>query len=97
MQPISVTIQCCVCGLYHDILSLYQEFEILSQIGQLQAFCSCYSLPVDQTISAWLQNHTMLNDQESNELSRALEHPVDPCPNSPSSWSQRLLNKKLPS
>ncbi|XP_064857489.1 ral guanine nucleotide dissociation stimulator-like 1 isoform X2 [Oncorhynchus nerka] len=74
-----------------------REFEILSQIGQLQAFCSCYSLPVDQTISAWLQNHTMLNDQESYELSRALEHPVDPCPNSPSSWSQRLLNKKLPS
>ncbi|XP_041723320.2 ral guanine nucleotide dissociation stimulator-like 1 isoform X1 [Coregonus clupeaformis] len=74
-----------------------REFEILSQIGQLQAFCSCYSLPVDQTISAWLQNHTMLNDQESYELSRALEHPVDPCPNSPSSWSHRLLAKKLAS
>ncbi|KAL1005805.1 hypothetical protein UPYG_G00064200 [Umbra pygmaea] len=72
-----------------------REFEILSQIAQLQASCSCYRFPVDQTISSWLQNHTMLSDQEGYELSRVLEPPVDPCPNSPSSWSQRIINKKL--
>ncbi|XP_029949443.1 ral guanine nucleotide dissociation stimulator-like 1 isoform X2 [Salarias fasciatus] len=72
-----------------------REFEILSQIQQLQASCSHYSLPVRPHITAWLQAHTLLTDQESYELSRELEPPVDPCPNSPNSWSSRLLARKL--
>ncbi|KAM8773440.1 ral guanine nucleotide dissociation stimulator-like 1 isoform 1-T2 [Acanthopagrus schlegelii] len=74
-----------------------REFEILSQIRQLQASCSHYSLPVSTHIATWLQGHTLLTDQESYELSRDLEPPVDPCPNSPNSWSSRLLTKKLSS
>ncbi|XP_075946748.1 ral guanine nucleotide dissociation stimulator-like 1 isoform X1 [Anarhichas minor] len=74
-----------------------REFEILSQIRQLQASCSRYSLPVNPHIAAWLQAHTLLTDQESYELSRDLEPPVDPCPSSPNSWSSRLLTKKLAS
>ncbi|XP_049427858.1 ral guanine nucleotide dissociation stimulator-like 1 isoform X1 [Epinephelus fuscoguttatus] len=74
-----------------------REFEILSQIRQLQASCSHYSLPVNPHITAWLQAHTLLTDQESYELSRELEPPVDPCPSSPNSWSSRLLTKKLAS
>nr|XP_046260482.1 ral guanine nucleotide dissociation stimulator-like 1 isoform X2 [Scatophagus argus] len=74
-----------------------REFEILSQIRQLQASCSHYSLPVNPRITAWLQAHTLLTDQESYELSRDLEPPVDPCPCSPNSWSSRLLTKKLAS
>ncbi|XP_070684176.1 ral guanine nucleotide dissociation stimulator-like 1 [Pempheris klunzingeri] len=74
-----------------------REFEILSQIRQLQASCSHYSLPVDPRITTWLQAHTLLTDQESYELSRDLEPPVDPCPSSPNSWSSRLLTKKLAS
>ncbi|KAM4585514.1 ral guanine nucleotide dissociation stimulator-like 1 isoform 2-T2 [Odontesthes bonariensis] len=72
-----------------------REFEILSQIRQLQAFCSHYSLPDNPCITTWLQAHTLLTDKESYELSCELESPVDPCPNSPSSWSSRLLTKKL--
>ncbi|XP_039663127.1 ral guanine nucleotide dissociation stimulator-like 1 isoform X2 [Perca fluviatilis] len=72
-----------------------REFEIVSQIRQLQASCSNYSLPVNHRIAAWLQAHTLLTDQESYELSRDLEPPVDPCPSSPNSWSSRLLAKKL--
>ncbi|KAF0037805.1 hypothetical protein F2P81_010679 [Scophthalmus maximus] len=72
-----------------------REFEILSQIRQLQTSCSHYSLPVDPRITAWLQAHTLLTDQESYELSRDLEPPVDPCPSSPNLWSSRLLTKKL--
>ncbi|XP_056135872.1 ral guanine nucleotide dissociation stimulator-like 1 [Lampris incognitus] len=72
-----------------------REYEILSQIRQLQASCSQYSLPVNHTITAWLQAHTLLTDQESYELSRDLEPPVDPCPSSPNSWSHRLLTRKL--
>ncbi|XP_078120506.1 ral guanine nucleotide dissociation stimulator-like 1 isoform X2 [Sander vitreus] len=72
-----------------------REFEIVSQIRQLQASCSNYSLPVNHHIAAWLQAHTLLTDQESYELSRDLEPPVDPCPSSPNSWSSRLLTKKL--
>ncbi|XP_054460671.1 ral guanine nucleotide dissociation stimulator-like 1 [Anoplopoma fimbria] len=72
-----------------------REFEILSQIRQLQSSCSRYSLPVNPYITAWLQGHTLLTDQESYELSRDLEPPVDPCPSSPNSWSSRLLTKKL--
>ncbi|XP_051240688.1 ral guanine nucleotide dissociation stimulator-like 1 isoform X1 [Dicentrarchus labrax] len=74
-----------------------REFEILSQIRQLQASCSHYSLPVNPHITTWLQAHTLLTDQESYELSRDLEPPVDPCPSSPNSWSSRLLTKKLAS
>ncbi|KAK1886430.1 Ral guanine nucleotide dissociation stimulator-like 1 [Dissostichus eleginoides] len=74
-----------------------REFEILSQIRQLQASCSHYSFPVNPLIAAWLQAHTLLTDQESYELSRELEPPVDPCPSSPNSWSSRLLTKKLAS
>ncbi|XP_053275349.1 ral guanine nucleotide dissociation stimulator-like 1 isoform X1 [Pleuronectes platessa] len=72
-----------------------REFEILSQIRQLQASCSHYSLPVNPRITAWLQAHTLLTDQESYELSRDLEPPVDPCPSSPNSWSSRLITRKL--
>ncbi|XP_056228503.1 ral guanine nucleotide dissociation stimulator-like 1 isoform X1 [Seriola aureovittata] len=74
-----------------------REFEILSQIRQLQVSCSHYSLSVNPHITAWLQAHTLLTDQESYELSRELEPPVDPCPSSPNSWSSRLLTKKLAS
>lgn len=74
-----------------------REFEILAQIRQLQASCSHYNLPVNTQITMWLQAHTLLTDQESYELSRDLEPPVDPCPTSPNSWSHRLLTKKLAS
>ncbi|KAM4751031.1 ral guanine nucleotide dissociation stimulator-like 1 isoform 2-T3 [Anableps anableps] len=74
-----------------------REYEILSQIRQLQAFCSHYSLLVNSSITAWLQAHTLLTDQESYEWSRELEPPVDPSPNSPNSWSCRLLANKLAS
>ncbi|CAG03312.1 unnamed protein product, partial [Tetraodon nigroviridis] len=74
--------------------SLRQEFEILSQIRQLQASCSQYSLPVNRGVTSWVQAPTLLTDQESYELSRELEPPVDPCPSSPNSWSSRILNKK---
>ncbi|KAM4594920.1 ral guanine nucleotide dissociation stimulator-like 1 isoform 2-T3 [Fundulus diaphanus] len=74
-----------------------REYEILSQIRQLQAFCSRYSLSVNSSITAWLQDQTLLTDQESYEMSRELEPPVDPCPNSPNAWSCRLLANKLAS
>ncbi|CAL8330086.1 unnamed protein product [Lota lota] len=74
-----------------------REFDIISQIHQLQASCSHYSFPVNTPIDTWLQEHTLLTDQESYDLSRSLEPPVDPCPSSPSSWSHRLLNKKFTS
>uniref|UniRef100_A0A8C9YC06 Ral guanine nucleotide dissociation stimulator-like 3a n=1 Tax=Sander lucioperca TaxID=283035 RepID=A0A8C9YC06_SANLU len=44
-----------------------REFEIVSQIRQLQASCSNYSLPVNHHIAAWLQAHTLLTDQERME------------------------------
>uniref|UniRef100_A0A3Q2CTZ8 Ral guanine nucleotide dissociation stimulator-like 3a n=1 Tax=Cyprinodon variegatus TaxID=28743 RepID=A0A3Q2CTZ8_CYPVA len=72
-----------------------EEYEILSQIKQLQGFCSHYRLSVNSCITAWLQAQTLLTDQESYELSRELEPPVDPCPNSPNSRSGRLLATKL--
>uniref|UniRef100_UPI0037E8709C ral guanine nucleotide dissociation stimulator-like 1 isoform X2 n=1 Tax=Semicossyphus pulcher TaxID=241346 RepID=UPI0037E8709C len=74
-----------------------REFEIISQIRQFQASCCHYRLPVNCHIITWLQTHTLLTDQESYELSRDLEPPVDLCPNSPNSWSSRLLTKKLTS
>ncbi|XP_029914341.1 ral guanine nucleotide dissociation stimulator-like 1 isoform X2 [Myripristis murdjan] len=72
-----------------------REFEILSQIRLLQASCSQYSLPHHPRIAAWLQGHKLLTDQESYELSRKLEPPVDL--SSPTSWSHRTLTKKLSS
>lgn len=72
-----------------------RECEILTQIQQLQASCSHYSLTVNTEITDWLQHHAMLTDQESYELSRDLEPPVDPCPHSPNSWSHRLRTKKI--
>lgn len=72
-----------------------REFEILSQIRQLQASCSQYNLPHHTRITAWLQGQKLLTDQESYELSRNLEPPIDLC--SPGAWSHRLLSKKLSS
>nr|XP_046187802.1 ral guanine nucleotide dissociation stimulator-like 1 isoform X1 [Oncorhynchus gorbuscha] len=72
-----------------------REFEILSQIRQLQASCSQYNLPHHTRITAWLQGQKLLTDQESYELSRNLEPPIDLC--SPSARSNRLLSKKLSS
>lgn len=72
-----------------------RECEILTQIQQLQASCSHYSFSVDAEISNWLQAPALLTDQESYDLSRELEPPVDPCPNSPNSWSHRLRTKKI--
>ncbi|XP_030638358.1 ral guanine nucleotide dissociation stimulator-like 1 [Chanos chanos] len=72
-----------------------REFEILSQIRQLQASCAKYTFSSHSHISTWLNSGGLLSDQESYELSRELEPPVDPCPSSPSSWSRRLLTKKL--
>ncbi|XP_077575820.1 ral guanine nucleotide dissociation stimulator-like 1 [Stigmatopora nigra] len=75
-----------------------RECEILSQIRQLQASCSQYQLTVNPRITNWLQSYTLLlTDQESYELSRELEPPVDPCPNSPNLWSGHFPNKKLAS
>lgn len=72
-----------------------REFEVLSQIRVLQASCSQYNLPHHPRIAAWLQGHKLLTDQESYELSRQLEPPVDLC--SPTAWSHRTLTKKLSS
>ncbi|XP_026204271.1 ral guanine nucleotide dissociation stimulator-like 1 [Anabas testudineus] len=73
-----------------------REFEVLSQIRVLQASCSQYSLlPHHPRIAAWLQGHDLLTDQESYELSRQLEPPVDSC--SPPVWKKRSLTKKLSS
>ncbi|XP_051243259.1 ral guanine nucleotide dissociation stimulator-like 1 isoform X2 [Dicentrarchus labrax] len=72
-----------------------REFEVLSQIRVLQASCSQYNLPYHPRIAAWLQGHKLLTDQESYELSRQLEPPVDLC--SPTPWSHRTLTKKLSS
>ncbi|XP_028830587.1 ral guanine nucleotide dissociation stimulator-like 1 isoform X2 [Denticeps clupeoides] len=72
-----------------------REFEILSQIRNLQATCSQYSLTPHPHIMTWLKAANSLSDQESYELSRELEPPVDPCPSSPSSWSHCLIPKKI--
>ncbi|XP_029997932.1 ral guanine nucleotide dissociation stimulator-like 1 isoform X2 [Sphaeramia orbicularis] len=70
-----------------------REFEILSQIRVLQTSCSQYNLPHHPRIAAWLQERKLLTDQESYELSRQLEPPVDVY--SPTAWSHRSLTKKL--
>ncbi|TNN41317.1 Ral guanine nucleotide dissociation stimulator-like 1 [Liparis tanakae] len=72
-----------------------REFEVLSQIRVLQASCSQYSLPHHPRITAWLRGHKLLTDQESYELSRLLEPPLDVC--SPTPWGHRTLSKKLSS
>ncbi|KAM9746619.1 ral guanine nucleotide dissociation stimulator-like 1 [Menidia menidia] len=72
-----------------------REFDVLSQIRLLQASCSQYSLPHHPRIATWLQRHRLLTDQQSYELSKQLEPPVDLC--SPPSWSHRTLSKKLSS
>uniref|UniRef100_A0A3P8TK90 Ral guanine nucleotide dissociation stimulator-like 1 n=1 Tax=Amphiprion percula TaxID=161767 RepID=A0A3P8TK90_AMPPE len=72
-----------------------REFDVLSQIRVLQASCSQYNLPHHPRVAAWLQGHRLLSDQESYELSRQLEPPVDLC--SPNAWSHRTLTKKLSS
>ncbi|KAM4634402.1 ral guanine nucleotide dissociation stimulator-like 1 [Polymixia lowei] len=72
-----------------------REFEILSQIRVLQVSCSVYNLPSHPRVAAWLQGHALLTDQESYELSRRLEPPVDLC--SPTPWTHRTLTKKLSS
>ncbi|XP_058259940.1 ral guanine nucleotide dissociation stimulator-like 1 [Hemibagrus wyckioides] len=71
-----------------------KEFEVLSQIRQLQASCSLYSLPSHPRVSSWLKGCSPLSDQQSYEISRQLEPPVDSCPGSPS-WSHRVICKKL--
>lgn len=74
-----------------------KEFEILSLIRQLQASCAHYTLQSHPRIISWINSSMSLSDQKSYELSRELEPPVDPCPNSPNSWSHRLIAKKLTS
>ncbi|KAM9393208.1 ral guanine nucleotide dissociation stimulator-like 1 [Pholidichthys leucotaenia] len=71
-----------------------REFDVLSQILVLQASCALYSLPHHHRVATWLQGHGLLTDQESYDLSRQLEPPVDLC--SQTSWSQRSRSKKLP-
>lgn len=71
-----------------------REFEVLSQIRQMQVSCSLYSLPSHPHVSSWLNSCSPLSDQQSYDLSRQLEPPVDSCPGSPS-WSHRLISKKL--
>ncbi|XP_034046262.1 ral guanine nucleotide dissociation stimulator-like 1 [Thalassophryne amazonica] len=70
-----------------------REFEILSQIRVLQASCSQYNLPHHTRIAVWLQGHKLLTDEESYELSRQLEPPVDA--SSPTQWKDRMLSKTL--
>ncbi|KAJ0058050.1 hypothetical protein NL108_007272 [Boleophthalmus pectinirostris] len=70
-----------------------REFEVLSQIRQLQASCSLYNLHQHPQITSWLQGKKLLSDQESYELSRQLEPPVDL--SSPTAWSHRSITKKL--
>ncbi|KAG2471338.1 RGL1 protein, partial [Polypterus senegalus] len=72
-----------------------REFEILSRIKQLQATCCQYELSLHPEIAVWLQSYRMLSEQESHELSREVEPPLDPCPGSPRLWSHRKLVKKL--
>ncbi|RXN33548.1 ral guanine nucleotide dissociation stimulator-like 1 isoform X1 [Labeo rohita] len=74
-----------------------KEFEILSQIRQLQSSCAQYNLHSHPHIISWINSGIPLSDQKSYELSRELEPPVDPCPSSPNLWSHRLITKKLTS
>lgn len=49
-----------------------QEFEILSQIRQLQMSCSHYSFTENPHVTSWLQTHTLLTDQERLDTATAL-------------------------
>ncbi|XP_018594245.1 ral guanine nucleotide dissociation stimulator-like 1 [Scleropages formosus] len=73
-----------------------KEYEIISQISQLQSSCEQYVLPSHPRITQWLQSSKILTDQESHDLSQELEPPIDSCPGSPSPWSYRLFSKLLP-
>ncbi|KAL7850667.1 hypothetical protein SRHO_G00200160 [Serrasalmus rhombeus] len=85
------------CGLI-NFEKRRREYEILWQIRQLQASCSQYVLPHHPQIAAWLQRQRLLTDQESYELSRQLEPPLDTCPPSSSgAWSHLALTRKLSS
>ncbi|XP_066498139.1 ral guanine nucleotide dissociation stimulator-like 1 isoform X2 [Hoplias malabaricus] len=85
------------CGLI-NFEKRRREYEILWQIRQLQASCSQYVLPHHPQIAAWLQHQRILTDQESYELSRQLEPPMDTCsPISSRAWSHRMLTRKLSS
>lgn len=90
------TVECHQGGLI-NFEKRRREYEILSQIRQMQASCCQYNLPHHPRIAAWLQDQRLLTDQESYELSRQLEPPVDTCPPNSSSWSHRSLTKKLSS
>ncbi|KAM9780544.1 ral guanine nucleotide dissociation stimulator-like 1 [Neosynchiropus ocellatus] len=72
-----------------------REFEVLSQIRALQTSCSQFHLPQHPSVATWLQEDRLLSDQQSHELSRQLEPPVDLC--SPNSRGPRTLSKKLSS
>ncbi|XP_062840982.1 ral guanine nucleotide dissociation stimulator-like 1 [Trichomycterus rosablanca] len=75
-----------------------REYEVLWQIRQLQASCSNYALAHHPHIDAWLQHHRLLTEQESDELSKQLEPPVDSCsPSSSGAWTHRALTRKLTS
>ncbi|XP_062388045.1 ral guanine nucleotide dissociation stimulator-like 1 [Sardina pilchardus] len=74
-----------------------REYEILSQIRQMQFSCSQYTLPYHPQIAAWLLGQRLLADQESYDISRQLEPPVDTCHRTSSSWSHRSLTRKLSS
>ncbi|XP_063039571.1 ral guanine nucleotide dissociation stimulator-like 1 [Engraulis encrasicolus] len=92
------TVECHQCNLI-NFEKRRREYEILSQIRQMQASCCQYNLPHHPRIAAWFQRQRLLTDQESYELSRQLEAPVDTCTSNSSagSWSHRTLTKKLSS
>ncbi|XP_072319382.1 ral guanine nucleotide dissociation stimulator-like 1 [Eucyclogobius newberryi] len=82
------------CGLI-NFEKRRRECDILTHIKQLQTSCSHYNFAVNSEITDWIQGHTMLTDQESYDLSRKLEPPIDPCPHSPNLWGHRLRTKKI--
>uniref|UniRef100_A0AAY5EPS6 Ral guanine nucleotide dissociation stimulator-like 3a n=1 Tax=Electrophorus electricus TaxID=8005 RepID=A0AAY5EPS6_ELEEL len=68
-----------------------REFEVLSQIRQLQTSCALYCLPSHPVIASWLNSCNTLTEQQSYDLSVKLEPPVDVCPNSPPTWRRFLI------
>uniref|UniRef100_A0A8C2JDW4 Ral guanine nucleotide dissociation stimulator-like 3a n=1 Tax=Cyprinus carpio TaxID=7962 RepID=A0A8C2JDW4_CYPCA len=65
-------------ALSDNVGKVSTEFEILSQIKQLQASCAHYKLQSHPHIISWINSGIPLSDQKSYELSRDLEPPVDP-------------------
>lgn len=61
-------------GCFFSFFLFPQEFEILSQIRQLQASCSQYSIPVNPLITSWVQAHMLLTDQERWETPLSAVH-----------------------